>query len=114
MCLGKLNPVRGFWSSCTDGAQRRLERRATSTETALRAVSSTRPGCVQAMSVATHVVEQLTAEWRRAWLAVGHALRTGALQRPPPATVEDRAEQETTTDTRLVPGLAAGLRRSCA
>jgi hypothetical protein len=111
-CLGRMSPIRGFWTACMSAEHRRYERATASTLAALRAVPGGSPACSQSKSVATSVVAQLESAWTRAWLADGRALR-GIRSNPAAATLDDRADNETGTNTRLVPRLAAAMRRSC-
>ena|SRR5689334_7265502 len=117
-CLGRLRPSRGFWAGCMDAEHQRYEAATGRTLGALRTVTGNDPACAQATSVATNVITHLETTWRQASLAMGRMLRaadTGkAYGGPVPIALKDRADREYAQNTRLLPGLAAALRRSCA
>lgn len=116
-CGGHISPIRGSWAACINGEHRRYARATASTLLALRAVSGSRPACRQSRSVAIGIVTRLSVAWNRAWVAWGRAIRAADLNRayggPAPIALSDRADQETTANTRLVPGLTSAMRRSC-
>jgi hypothetical protein len=116
-CGGHISPIRGSWAACINGEHRRYARATASTLLALRAVSGAGPACKQSRAVAIGIVTHLGEAWDRAWLAWGRAIRAVDENRayggPAPIALNDRADHQTTVNTRLVPGLTSAMRRSC-